>query len=77
MRVWITTYALTQGILVEEAEATGTCATVTNLRYGRASYWGHNWHKSQEEAVAYATVIRDRKIAGLKKQIAKLEALEL
>jgi len=73
--VWLSKYALSGGIAEYQAE----------IRDGRAypgepfmSYTGFDLgkdaHTTREAAVAAADIARKKKVASLKKQIAKLEA---
>ena len=77
MKVYSTKYALTRGIeacLVEKATGDNT---VRRLDMQFSSYLHKNeWHTDWILAVAYAGVMRMRKIRALEKQIAKLKALE-
>lgn len=80
MHVWITKYALTTGITEADAEI---CSSSTEGRmievpsklcYG--SYFHRpDWHETREAAVNRAEVMRQKKLASLKKQISRLEAL--
>lgn len=74
MKVWITTYALSEGILEHEAEKTHSESMIAydNGRYAH----GNDWHKNKEAAIARAEQMRTKKIASLKKQLAALEKLE-
>lgn len=75
MKVWITKYALTQGIFEAEAEVIED-GTVRVRQEFIVSYYhkeGRDWHKTKESAVAKAEEMRKKKIASLKKQIEKLE----
>lgn len=78
MKVWITKYALTDGIIERDVEicheVSSTMAEVKNNPYGEYYYKPH-WHESREEAIARAEQMRLRKIASLEKQIAKLREL--
>ncbi len=75
MKVWITKYALTQGV----REASGS------IYYRSSNYlkadgfpWlitKPDWHATKKEAIARAEEMRQKKILSLKKQIAKLEKL--
>lgn len=77
VKVWLSKYALTTNIQEYEAK----------VEHGKA-YPGHPFmsfvgftigkeaHLSRQEAVAAAENARKKKIAALKKQIAKLEALK-
>lgn len=81
MKVWITKYALTQGIrVVENAKH---CADISpNMIAVRHSggltehFHGTDWHRTKEAAVEKATIMRYAKIMSLKRQIAKLESLK-
>lgn len=80
MKVWITRYALTEGI--REVDAT----YISEDRIGYRLYNQTNsvcmsrknvdWHTDFEWAKYCAEQMRQAKIASLKKQIAKLEKLE-
>ena len=84
MIVYITKYALTQGILEKKVELFSK-SMVTELieaptRYGAATLFRQSfhkpyWHENREDAVKHANELRTRKISSLKKSIAKLEKL--
>ena len=74
----ITKYALTQGIFEVEAEVIdtpGEPASMIAVRRSGPYYHGTNWHRTKEEAIKKAETMRKKKIASLKEQIAKFEAL--
>lgn len=73
--IWATKYALTQGIGKETATIENNIATVKCPGGPSKLYFGNNWHRSFNEAVARAEIIRDAKIKSLKKQIIALEKL--
>lgn len=78
MKVWISKYALTDGIVEREVEE---CDANGRYVYSKADFWqsfrlGGDAHKTREAAVAAANSMRLEKIASLKKQIEKLEALD-
>jgi hypothetical protein len=76
MKVYITQYALTKGILEAEVRATH-CPTMvvrTDTMY-QTAYHKPYWHMTMAEAVVHAEQMRQRKIVSVKKQLAKLEAL--
>jgi hypothetical protein len=78
MKVWISKYALAQGIYEAEVDRYEDSQMVTiQHRYGCEYFHGEGreWHMTREEAVARAEAMRAKKIASLKKQIAKLEKL--
>jgi hypothetical protein len=79
IKVWITKYALTKGIFSVDVEVIGE-ETQMVLTVGEAysrsfHHEGDDWHRTSEGAVAKAEEMRLKKIASLKKQIAKLEKL--
>lgn len=78
MKVWITKYALTQGIFEEEAEDYGDGFVKVTKKGFLDSYYkkGKDWHKTKESAIAKAEEMREKKIASLKKQIEKLEKIK-
>lgn len=81
MKVWITQYALTDGIQEMEAEV---CEAISkdmiavrkegsiNAMHFHKPYW----HESKEEAIVKANEIKEKKIKSLRKSIEKLEKLE-
>jgi len=80
MKVWITKYALTAGILAVEAELSTINAGIVKCRRSPAHLqeYAHSgeWHTSQSDAIDRAEDMRDAKIKSLRKQIAKLEAMK-
>lgn len=81
-KVFITKYALTQGILEEEADITVYQSPIEKPReYARVKGdWsgypiGKEAFYTLEEAVKRAEEMRKKKIESLKKQIVKLEKL--
>ena len=85
MKVWITKYALTQGIeeidsnQVKEFEMTDTgyLCFRRNEKYSFATeiYSQKEWYRTKESAIKKAEEMRKKKIASLKKQIEKLEEM--
>ena len=78
MKVWITKYALTRGILQADGEADGSMFEVTDSRHPGALkiyYHGDEWHIKRAAAVKRAEEMRRKKIASLRRQITRLEAL--
>jgi len=77
---YITKYALTMGILEIKA---GVCHRINSGMIAevgaehRSCYHGEGkeWHRTREEAVKRAEVMREKKIAALKTQIKKLERM--
>lgn len=78
MKVYITKRALTEGIQVVEAILT-TSETMIAVKIeprGLVAYYHKpDWHVSWSEAVSRAEKMRLRKIASLRKLLAKLESL--
>ena len=79
VRVWITKYALSDGILVVDGTVHhSTSSTMLtwggefNSRYAH----GNEWHRTQEAAIARAEEMRKAKIASLRRRIEKMEALQ-
>jgi hypothetical protein len=79
MKVWITKYALTAGIIeTGTAEKKSLLPGTITANIGMPSNYFHRteWQSTRELAVARANIMRDHRIQALKKQIAKLEAME-
>lgn len=78
MRVYVTKYALTEGILTMEAELchVGTMIEVKPKSNGFTQYF-HNreWYTDLEAAKARAEEMRQNKIKSVKKQLQKLEEM--
>lgn len=77
MKVWITKYALTSGIIQTEGEVTNSGALYV-LHTGHLTFYhgeGKEWHRTKEAAVSKAEEMRQKKIESLKKQIRKLEGM--
>lgn len=77
MKVWITKYALTRGILERDGDI---CEGNTNLfrvtnKYPEY-YHGGDWHKTEEAARAKAEKMRLLKIKSLKKSLDNLEKMK-
>ena len=79
MRVWITKYALTTGIIEAEAEE----CEHDMIRVYKDSFYpsyyhkeGREWHRTKESAIAKAEEMRQKKISSLKKQVKKMEDMK-
>ena len=80
MKVYITKYALTQGII----EVDGGSVREVEIKDGRLRYkksytqvyCAGEWYTEKGMAVADAEHRKQKKIASLKKQISKLEAMQ-
>ena len=92
MKVWITKYALTDGIIEADAEVGGfdtITATWDNGtrcdNFKSTATWDNGtrcdnfkseeWWNQKKNAIEKAEEMRQKKIAGLKKQIEKLERM--
>lgn len=83
MKVWISKYALTQGVYEVEVE---TCFNIAPemvvvkgevWKYGAQAFHrkGGDWHETRDSALREASRMKAAKIASLRKQIARLERL--
>jgi hypothetical protein len=76
MKVWITKYALTDGILswepacIDRKDA-GEVVVRGGLRFKRGE-----WHRTREEAIAHAKQMQADRIASLTKSLEKVKALD-
>jgi len=77
MQVWITKYALTQGIFMREVEFSSSNRTYvyTKEQYSQQFRLGTDAFETEEEAKRRAEEMRRRKIASLDKQIRKLQKI--
>jgi hypothetical protein len=77
MTYYISKYALTQGILTRigsKEVRLSDDGRVLMCPYCEMFHWGE-WHRTRKEAVKVAEKMQLRKIAALKRQLAKLEAM--
>ncbi len=82
MRIWVTKYAMSgKGVIpCEEARTTSYADMITipardGQRNRDLNIHKPYWHTTPEAAIASAEEMRTKKLASLKKQIAKLEAI--
>lgn len=76
MKVYITKYALSSGIFDIDAEIGESGMVSENSEYHRCFHGeGKEWHKTLENAKKYAEDMRLKKVASLKKQLAKYEKM--
>lgn len=74
MKIWNSKYALTEGLIEQEGEEVGdSMVQVGSLQYLHGE--GKEWHRTRESAAARAEVMRKAKIASVRKQLARLEAM--
>lgn len=80
MKVWITKYLFSQGILEREAEEeNGNFTGMITVHGPRPEYYhceGRDWHRTKGSAVRRANEMVRIKIATLKKQLEILENLK-
>lgn len=77
MKVYVTQYAFTDGVTIEEVERTTNVSTVVKRSaVSRICIFKPNWHETREEAVERVAVMREKKIRSLEKQLRKLQALD-
>lgn len=77
MKVFVTKYALTVGIEEKTVEDVGDGA-MRDIGAGFTTYYhgeGRDWHLTIEGAKLRAEEMRTKKLASLRKSLAKLEAL--
>ncbi len=78
-KVYVTKYALTQGIQEVDLLKRDNDGVVNVAWPGapnnRALFWPKDWSETREQAAARADEMRKAKIASIQKQIAKLEAM--
>ena len=73
-KVWISKYALTQGIYEETVEIYSEFPTMcSDVKYRLSCFHKPFWSNTREEAVAQAEKMRKAKIICIKKQLKKLE----
>lgn len=77
MKVYITKYALTQGIYEIEAKETREPDMIKNVENSLELYHGKGkeWHLSKEDAIKKAEEMKQKKIKSLKTQIEKFEKM--
>lgn len=79
MKVWITKYALTQGVYEVEGEASfrdGMFCVPRSEKSFAAYYHKPDWHETKEEAIAQAEKMREAKVKSLERQLAKIQAMQ-
>lgn len=79
MKVYITKYALTTGIIEREVEVANHCSTMVSFKNEHnyfESYHKPDWFETKVEAITRAELMKTKKIESLKKQIKKLEKLQ-
>jgi len=81
MKVWITKYALTQGIIEKDANICDTVSEdmieIQGTRF--PTYYhgkGKDWHLTRENAIKKAEKIKQNKIKSIEKQLDNLRNLK-
>lgn len=81
IKVWITKYALTEGIQFVDAEVSDCASSMVS--YGNVGYGsqyahgeGKDWHRTPESALKRAEEMRKKKIASMSNSMKKLEAMK-
>ena len=74
MKVWITKYALTQGILEMEANQVGE--EIIQTEDGESFYDGE-WYKTKEEAQSIAKSMKEVEIKKLENKLRKLRNIRI
>lgn len=74
MKVYITKYALSTGIYLDNLEQSTNFPNIVTRGLQAFHGEGRDWHRTEAAAIARADEMRREKIAALKRQIAKLEA---
>ena len=83
MKVWITKYALTDGIQEAEAETCGdVSAKMIEVRTpgSLVQYFhgeGKDWHRTEKDAIKRALVMAEKKEKSLRKELNKIAQLNV
>ena len=78
MKVWITKYALTKGIIEVDGELISSdFVSILNRGVSLPTHWFYkgDWHSDKQSAIKKAEEMRQKKIESMKKQIQKLEEM--
>ncbi len=80
MKVWVTKYALSVGILAIEgrvsADTPGLFVPVKEDGAFQAYFHKPYWHESRESAIEHAKLLADRKCKSLLKSVAKIQKID-
>ena len=74
MKIYITKYALTSGIIEDEGKETEINGMIKAVGMNMLIL-KPDWHESRDEAVKRANVMKEKKILSLKKQLTKVSKL--
>lgn len=77
MKVYITKYALTQGIIEKEVQRSGTSKDMIYYwqQYGNVYFHKGEWFEDKDEAIKRCEQMRINKISSLTIQLKKLESI--
>jgi hypothetical protein len=75
MKVWITKYALTKGILEKDADSSSVSKEMIKVRDDKYTeyYHGQDWHLNKENAIIRAEKMRKGKLDSLKREIERIQ----
>lgn len=76
MKVYVTKYALTKGITIADGDTSTAHPDMFRGKGVWEFYHGDDWHETEQAAKDRAEAMRVKKIASLKKQLARLEKLK-
>lgn len=77
LNVWVTKFALTQGIFKCKADVTIHDDIIKHKGADVPTYYHKPyWHLTEKEAQEHARRLKERKIKNLRKQIDKIEKME-
>jgi tRNA G10 N-methylase Trm11 len=79
MKLWISKYALTTGIFEIEARETHSPDMIADKNNTISVYHGEGkeWHKTKEDAIQMAEIMRQKKIKSLERQLEKIKTLKI
>ena len=75
MKVWITKYALTDGIIEADGVRTTQGVYIANSGLNTDWFYGSDWHSNKQSAINKAEEMRQKEVESLKKKIKKLEGM--
>lgn len=73
MKVWITKYALTKGIIEAEGEYDPNYPTMVRVDGYLSSFHKPYWHTTEAEAIKHAEYMKLTKLESLTRQFTKLQ----
>lgn len=83
MKIWVTKYALTEGIRTHDNAKLCEGYTTRMVECGAGGgggivgyYHGDDWHTTEEAALARAEAMRLKAVAALEKKLAKLKKMK-